>query len=157
MLDVLNSCDTQYWFLLLLALSFLAATLLPLSSEASLTAALLCGYSPVLAVISSSAGNCLASLLNYYMGYYGGRPALLRIVRSTGGRWTFRYVRRYGSWALFATVLPVVGDPINVVAGFFRLPIRTFVLIVFISRVVRYIILAALFTCPYADCFTSIF
>ena len=50
--------------------SFLAATILPLSSEVVLSALLLGGLSPVALVITATVGNVLGSLTNYALGYW---------------------------------------------------------------------------------------
>lgn len=50
--------------------AFLAATILPLSSELVLSALLVSGLSPTTLVIVATLGNVLGSLLNYMLGYW---------------------------------------------------------------------------------------
>ena len=57
--------------------AFLAATILPLSSEIVLSTLLLSGLSPNALVIIATIGNVLGSLVNYALGYW----ASLEIVK----------------------------------------------------------------------------
>lgn len=50
--------------------AFLAATILPLSSEAVLTALLLSALSPAALVAVVTTGNVLGSIVNYALGYW---------------------------------------------------------------------------------------
>ena len=50
--------------------AFLAATLLPFSSEAALVAALSAGTESGVALAAASAGNILAILVNYLLGFW---------------------------------------------------------------------------------------
>ena len=45
---------------------------------------------------------------------------------------------KYGKWTLFFSWVPVIGDPLTIVAGVFRVPIYTFILIVSIAKIMRY-------------------
>ncbi|WP_037150447.1 membrane protein, partial [Rhizobium freirei] len=56
------------------------------------------------------------------------------------------WYRKFGKWSLLGSWLPIVGDPITVVAGVLREPLPTFLLLVTIAKVGRYIVLAAVTT-----------
>ena len=60
---------TELGYIGLFVASFLAATILPLSSEVVLSALLLNGLSPVTLVTIATVGNVLGSLTNYALGY----------------------------------------------------------------------------------------
>ena len=51
--------------------SFLAPTILPLSSEAVLAAMVIGGFDPVACVLVASAGNSLGGMTSYFLGYVG--------------------------------------------------------------------------------------
>ncbi|NKQ85200.1 hypothetical protein C3Y91_12575, partial [Rhizobium sp. UPM1133] len=53
------------------------------------------------------------------------------------------WYRRFGKWSLLASWLPIVGDPITVMAGVLREPLPTFLVLVAIAKVGRYLVLAA--------------
>lgn len=132
----------------LLASSFLAATLLPFSSEAGLTAALVAGVPVVPAVASASVGNCLAVLFNYWMGRRWGLPFVERAKKSRGGSAAVRAFEKYGMFSLFFTWLPIIGDPLTILAGVFRMDLTLFCGIVFSTRIMRYVVIAGLFEMP---------
>ena len=45
---------------------------------------------------------------------------------------------RYGVWSLLLSWVPVIGDPLTVVAGMLRVSFGRFVLLVTIGKVLRY-------------------
>ncbi|MCW0072896.1 DedA family protein, partial [Burkholderia pseudomallei] len=53
---------------------------------------------------------------------------------------------RYGRWSLLLSWAPVIGDPLTVIAGVLREPLPTFVAIVTIAKVGRYLAVAWLVT-----------
>ncbi len=129
----------------LFAMSFIAATIFPMQSEAGLVGLILTGeHSIVLLVAVASAGNVLGSLLNWLLGR-GIERFRDRRWFPVGGAVLDRaqgWYRRYGKWSLLASWLPVVGDPITVVAGVLKEPLPTFLALVTIAKTARYAVLA---------------
>jgi membrane protein YqaA with SNARE-associated domain len=138
---------TGYIGLFLTAL--VAATILPAQSEAAL--ALLIangGYSVLGLVVVASIGNVLGSVINWFLGLY--------IERFKSRRWfpvsahrlekAQAWYQRYGKWSLLASWLPIIGDPITVVAGVMKEPLPIFILLVGLAKTARYAILAAVTT-----------
>ncbi|MER9210465.1 DedA family protein [Mesorhizobium sp. M0663] len=125
--------------------ALLAATILPMQSEAVLVGLLLADYSPWLLIAVASVGNVLGSVINWLLGR--------GIERFRSQRWfpmnqaqldrAQVWYRRYGKWSLLLSWLPVVGDPLTVVAGVLREPFRVFLLLVTAAKVGRYLVLAA--------------
>lgn len=128
----------------LFLLAFLAATLLPFSSEAGLVGGLAAGIPTASAVVACSLGNCLACLVNYGLGAWGRDSAQRRLEASWAGQKALDLSERYGLLALLGSWLPVVGDPITIVAGVGRVPLAWFVPLVFSLRVGRYVLIAGL-------------
>lgn len=130
----------------LFAIAFGAATLLPLSSEVLLTALLMAKYEPAWLIVVAGAGNVLGSTVNWVIGR--------QLERFRNRRWfpaneaqldrARRWYRRYGKWSLLLSWVPVVGDPLTVVAGVLREPLSSFLVLVAIAKVGRYVVLAAL-------------
>lgn len=127
--------------------ALMAATILPLQSEAALVALLVAGAQPAwLLVAVASFGNVLGSVINWLIGrgierfrdrpWFPVKPAALD--RAQG------WYRRYGKWSLLLSWAPVVGDPLTVVAGLAREPLPVFLLFVTIAKLGRYVVLAAL-------------
>jgi membrane protein YqaA with SNARE-associated domain len=121
-----------------LVVSFLAATIFPLSSEVAVYAALRLGMSPVEVMIFASIGNCLGVLFNYWLGRLGSETALKKVMESRGGRRATAWTERYGKWSLLLSWLPVIGDPLTIVAGMMRVHLLFFIAITFSTRIIRY-------------------
>lgn len=133
-------------YLGLFASAFAAATLLPAQSEAILAALLLTkSYSAWLLIAVASVGNVLGSTLNWFIGR--------GVERFRDRRWfpasqqsldrAQKWYQRFGKWSLLASWVPIIGDPITVVAGILREPLPTFLLLVTIAKTGRYLVLAA--------------
>ena len=132
----------------LFASAFLSATLLPGSSEALLLLRLNEGVAPGGLVLSATAGNLLGSLLTYFMGR-GGNALLhrcwFRIDQNDLAR-AEHWFGRWGTPALLLAWLPVIGDPLCLLAGILRVRLLWFVLLVGLGKVARYAALAWLLT-----------
>ncbi|RUV68787.1 DedA family protein, partial [Mesorhizobium sp. M5C.F.Cr.IN.023.01.1.1] len=50
--------------------------------------------------------------------------------------------RRYGRWSLLLSWMPIIGDPLTVVAGVLREPLWSFVAIVALAKISRYLAVA---------------
>ena len=124
--------------------SFLSSTLLPGHSELTLTAFILMKKFPVINLIFfASTGNILGSLINWCMGYYLTNLKdkkwfpfnKLQLTRAS------KWFLKYGKWSLFFCWVPIIGDPLTMVAGIFRFPIHIFLLIVSFAKTMRYAII----------------
>lgn len=126
--------------------AFLAATILPLSSELVLTALLLNGFSPELLVIVATVGNVLGSLTNYGLGYWASKTVIQKWLRMTESEFVRAEERfkKYGIVALLFAWIPVIGDPLTVMAGILRIRLLWFLILVTIGKFMRYYILATL-------------
>ena len=120
--------------------SFIAATLLPLSSEALLGALVLHGWPglPLLAV--ATAGNTLGGLVNYGIGRWVPEGRLARWTRidpAITERWR-ALAHRHGAWAALLCWLPIIGDPIALALGLFRVPLLPTAVLMAVGKAVRY-------------------
>ena len=52
--------------------------------------------------------------------------------------------RRYGRWSLLLSWVPVIGDPLTLMAGVMREPWWSFLLLVTLAKTGRYLVLAAI-------------
>ena len=130
----------------LFAVAFLAATLLPAQSEAALIALLTTErYSVPILLAVASVGNVLGSCVNYAVGrFLAQSPRFKNVVASKHRDRAESWYRRYGRWSLLGSWLPLVGDPLTVVAGVLREPFAVFLVLVSIAKVGRYLVLTAL-------------
>ena len=84
----------------LLVVSFIAATILPLSSEAAVYAALRLGMPSWEVLLYASVGNCLGVLLNYGLGRWGSGAIQRKTAQSRVGKRALAWSERYGKWSL---------------------------------------------------------
>lgn len=126
--------------------AFLAATLIPAQSESVLSGLILAGGQPVAALIAvASLGNILGSVVNWLIGR--------GIERFRNRKWfpvseahlarAHSQYARFGYWSLLLAWVPIIGDPLTLVAGVMREPLWRFLLLVSIGKAGRYIALAA--------------
>lgn len=134
--------DWGYFGLFLSA--FLAATILPLSSEVVLSALLLNGLSPISLVMIATVGNVLGSIINYVMGRWLGLHVIKRWLRLSDQEFDKAEQRfaKYGLWSLCLAWVPVIGDPLTVMAGVLRVRFIWFLLLVTLGKLGRYVVIS---------------
>lgn len=129
----------------LFIVALLAATLFPAQSEAVFGALVLRGEQPVWLLLAvATSGNVLGSVVNWLLGRFA--------MRFSDRRWfpvpaaplarAQRWYARRGWIVLFGSWLPVVGDPLTLVAGLMREPFWRFLLIVTLAKSGRYLVIA---------------
>lgn len=112
----------EYGYLGLFLGAFLAATVLPFSSDILLVAMLAAGSDAVATIAIATAGNWLGGLTSYGVGYMGRMEWLerwFRIKHETVYRYKER-VDKWGAWLALLTWVPFIGDVFAVVLGFFK-------------------------------------
>lgn len=122
---------------------FVAATLFPASSEALLLALLTHGYAPWWLFVAATAGNTLGSCVNWYLG--------LRLLDFQHKRWfpvstsalnkAQLQFSRFGRLSLLFAWLPLVGDPLTLVAGVMKVRFSLFFILVLLGKALRYALL----------------
>lgn len=125
--------------------ALMAATLLPAQSEGVLAALVLSGDWPVWVLVAiASTGNVLGAVVNWLLGrgLATFRHRRWFPVSSASLERAERWYRRYGRWSLLLSWLPVVGDPLTVIAGSLREPIGVFLVLVAIGKIARYVAVA---------------
>jgi membrane protein YqaA with SNARE-associated domain len=124
----------------LFAVSFAAATLLPMPSEAALY-----GYlmrhpdDAVLAVTTATLGNTAGGMTTYLIGR-------LLPQRMKFNERALQWIRRWGAAATFFAWLPVIGDALSAAAGWLRIRWWTALAFMAAGRLARYIAVVFLFT-----------
>jgi membrane protein YqaA with SNARE-associated domain len=124
------------------AVSFLAATILPGSSEVLLVALLLDRPSDSLTLFAvATIGNTLGSVVNWVLGraflHFADRrwfPVSQRQLDRASA-----WFRRYGVWSLLLAWFPIIGDALTVIAGTLRIRILPFVALVATGKALRYL------------------
>lgn len=130
-------------YLLLFASGFIAATLFPASSEALILTLQAKGYALWGLFIAATCGNTLGACVNWYLGtrvaqlqhkrWFPASPGALEKARLQ--------FQRFGSWSLLFSWLPVLGDPLTLVAGVLKVRFGLFLLLVASGKALRYALL----------------
>ena len=135
-------------YLLMFAVSFLSATLLPAQSEAVLVALVAQGeQSPWTLLATATLGNTLGSATNWLLGLFAHRFMHSRWFPATPERLekARNWYHRYGRWSLLLSWLPVMGDALTLAAGVMREPFASFFLITLTAKFLRYLVLIGVY------------
>jgi membrane protein YqaA with SNARE-associated domain len=131
----------------LFASAFLAATILPFPSEVTLAGLLVAGRGDVAALwLVATIGNTLGSMVNWGLGRVAIRfqdHPRFPVRRNRLAR-AQRWFNRYGVWTLLLCWLPIIGDPLALVAGLMRTPLLLTILLIAIGKAARYAVVIAL-------------
>lgn len=128
----------------LFLVSLLASTLVPMGSEWLLVMMLASGYPPLPAVVTAGAGNYLGAVTTWLVGIYGGRWLIEKVFRISAEQQerSRNYYKRYGTFTLFFSWVPIIGDPICLVGGLMRINFWTFSALVASGKLLRYAAIA---------------
>jgi membrane protein YqaA with SNARE-associated domain len=130
-------------YLSLFGISFLAATILPFSSELTLAGLIsTSNYDNLLLLVVVSFGNVLGSVFNWSLGFYSRNLNAKKwfpfkepqIERSS------KWFSKFGKWSLLFAWVPIMGDPLTFVAGLLRVRFLDFIILVAIGKVSRYLV-----------------
>lgn len=125
--------------------AFAAATILPLSSEAVLSALVASeGFHLWLLIATASIGNTLGACVNWGLGRFCLRwqnNPWFPISTDNLERGAY-WFRQYGIYTLLFSWVPIVGDPLTAIAGILRVRFVWFLPIVAVGKTARYIVVA---------------
>lgn len=128
----------------LFSAAFLSASFFPFQSELIFIAMLVSNhFDDWVLLLVASAGNILGAALNWWLGKY--------ITRFENERWfpvkkavltkAERWFTRYGKWSLLLSWVPIIGDPLTMIAGVLRMHFLPFILIVALAKTGRYFLI----------------
>ena len=139
-----NVATPEIGLVVLFVCAVLAATLLPLGSEPVLLA-LLAFYPELLwpSLLVATFGNTLGGAIGWWMGYGAQRWMAKRLnqERVTVHMRALNWLERIGPPACLGAWLPIIGDPLCVVAGYLRLPFWPCLAYMAIGKGLRYLLL----------------
>ena len=131
-------------YLSLFFISFLAATILPFSSELTLAGLIsTSNYDNLILLVVASFGNVLGSVFNWSLGFYSRNLSTKKWFpfKKTQIERSSKWFSKFGKWSLLFAWLPIVGDPLTFVAGLLRVRFLDFIILVAIGKVSRYLII----------------
>lgn len=123
--------------------AFLAASILPFSSEAVMVGLLAAGLDMWALVAWGTVGNVLGSLFNYGIGRLGKMEWIekyLRVKKADLDK-AQRFMAGKGAWSGLLTFLPILGSAIAIMLGLMRANLPIVVISITISKLFRYVIL----------------
>jgi len=121
----------------------LAATLLPLGSEALLLYDISLGYDISLLILVATIGNTLGSIVNYFLGLKGVDFLISKkYTKEKQLKDARKIFKKYGAFSLLLSWVPIIGDPITFIAGVLKYDIKKFILIVFLAKGARYVVVS---------------
>jgi membrane protein YqaA with SNARE-associated domain len=127
-------------YLYLFFIAFLSATVFPLGSEALLLYDLSINLNIYLLFAVATVGNTIGSIVNYYIGLKGEKfLAKKKILKEAKVIKTKKIFDKYGGYSLLFSWVPIIGDPITIVAGMLRYNFTKFLYLTLISKSIRYI------------------
>jgi len=120
--------------------TFLAATVIPFSSDALYIAVLAATENPTGCLIVGTLGNWLGSVLTYFIGYaakWEWMEKWFRIKRETLEKQKPK-IEKYGVWTALLCWVPVIGDVIAVALGVYKCKPVWCVLLIGVGKFVRF-------------------
>ena len=131
-------------YLSLFIISFLAASIIPFSSELTLAGLMATSnYDNLFLLIAASFGNILGSVVNWILGFYSRNLSKKKwfpfkdeqIEKSS------KWFNKFGRWSLLFAWVPIIGDPLTLAAGLLRVKFIEFLILVTIGKVGRYLVI----------------
>ena len=112
-------------------------------------------YALIWLLVAASIGNIAGAVVNYMIGrglYQFQKPDALEKIatpkRTKPSSCFYNkaalWYERYGKWSLLLSWMPFIGDPLTVIAGYMRLGVLPFAIIVSIAKITRYLVVAYL-------------
>ena len=124
--------------------SLLSATLIPATSEAVLIATVLHGDTNLwfLALIATF-GNTAGAIGTFLSGLSKKSwfPIKKKMIVKAED-----HFKKYGVWSLLFSWMPIIGDPLTLVAGYLKVPFLIFFVLVFLGKAARYFFIIQFFS-----------
>lgn len=121
--------------------TFLAATILPFSSDALYLAVIAATHNPAGCILVGTAGNWLGSVVTYWMGWIARWDWLekwFNVRRETLEKQKAK-IDKYGVWLALICWVPLIGDVIAIALGFYRTPPVRTMLLLLVGKFLRFL------------------
>jgi len=130
----------EYGYIGVFIAAFLAATILPLSSEVVLTGVLIGGAAYWPCLIAATAGNFLGGMTCYWLGMAGKMEWIEKYLHLDIHKLKRiqKKIQEKGAWMAFFVFLPGIGDFIAVALGFLRANVWIVAISMLTGKALRY-------------------
>ena len=130
----------------LFLLTFLSATILPILSEAFLLAMLAKDFDPMTCLTIATIGNSLGGITNYGIGKLGNPKWLQKLgINELKLQKYNRNIAKYGSWLALLSWIPLIGDPLVIGLGFFRVSFTKVLILLVLGKFLRYLLIVGFY------------
>jgi len=136
--------DLKIWMLFSSAL--LSSTLLPGGSEVALVYLLnLAEHSPLWLILVATAGNTLGGMSSWFIGFIIAKYFPVRRFSEAKQQKALSQIQRWGSPVLLLSWLPIIGDPLCLMAGWLKIRWLPAFIYIAIGKTLRYAVVVWLF------------
>jgi membrane protein YqaA with SNARE-associated domain len=122
--------------------SFLAATVIPMSSEPPLIYLVATRQALVLPVLVGTLGNVLGACTTYWVSRQATGAIIKRKKPTRGSKQAARMLQRYGQPALLLSWVPILGDALVALAGAAKVRFGIFCFWVSMGKGLRFLVIA---------------
>jgi len=122
--------------------SFLAATIIPFSSEILLTGLIAAHFDVLACILVATAGNWLGSVSTYWLGYVGRLHIIEKYLKINKGKiekWETK-VNKFGVWLALFAWLPFIGDIMSIALGYFKCNFWKVTILLLIGKFSRFMV-----------------
>ena len=133
---MINSYGTLFFW------SFLAATVVPMSSEPPLIYLISVQQALVLPVLVGTLGNVLGACTTYWVSLQATGVITKRKKPARGRKQAAKILQRYGQAALLLSWVPILGDALVALAGVAKMSFGIFCFWVTLGKGLRYLVIA---------------
>ena len=121
--------------------TFLAATVVPFSSDFLIIGILLAGANPVISWIVATLGNWLGGITSFYLGWLGKWEWIERFLKVSRQKLEQQKekIDRYGPWLALLSWLPFVGDLFAIGLGFYRVNPKVSLFFMLVGKGLRFL------------------
>ena len=122
--------------------TFLAATILPFSSDALYIAVLAATKDTAGCLLVGTLGNWLGSVVTYWMGWIGRWEWIekwFKVKRETLEKQKVK-IDKYGVWLALLAWIPIIGDVIAIALGFYRTRPWATMFLLFVGKFARFLL-----------------
>lgn len=127
--------------------TFLAATIMPFSSDALYIGALVAGIKPAAVLLVGTLGNWLGGVTTYFLGRLAKWEWVekhFNVKQQTLEKHHI-FIEKHGVWVALLTWVPFVGDVIAIALGFYKSPAVWSLLLMLVGKFGRFLIWTAIY------------
>lgn len=127
--------------------TFLAATVVPFSSDALYIGILATGINPVVCLVTGTLGNWIGGITTYFLGRVARWEWIERVfkVKRETLEKQKKHIDRFGVWTALVSWVPFIGDVLVIALGFYKTPAVPTIILLLIGKFLRFVVWTAFF------------